>query len=396
MANNKSGIAYQPGYTTKGGGISYQPSYTINPKYGFRYMSQPFVDTVSPITKPSVPIMDAPPKESETVIQQDTTPAVMDSSGDSNVPPNLAPEVAESRGYTQTEANPAALLNVVPVVGPMLSSGFGIENNYGKEGTYDAEGNVFASDGRAYNPITGEAAASYSGNTSFYDSYTDSYGKLRDAGEGVIGSALGDYSASTYNIPREQRNYGATAAGQMGIRDTGTLIRENTALSNPDLIYTEPVYDDFDAVIDYKDPFTGKLKSERMDPTLSPNWDEEIMSPSYNQIGIRDLGIDPTQQGGSGITAFQEQREQGMPVTYGDRSKLGQFTEVRTGESSSDYVPDIGTGSVVETAFGPGVVNSSGQIETAQGTVIQMDNVNDGNVIQKPTQQEDSSNSGGK
>lgn len=393
MANNKSGIAYQPGYTTKGGGISYQPSYTINPKYGFRYLSQPFVDTVSPITKSPVPIMDAPPKESETVVQQETVPAVMDS-GDSNVPPNLAPEVAESRGYTRSEANPAALLNVVPVVGPMISSGFGIENNYGKEGTYDADGNVFASDGRAYNPITGEAAASYSGNTSFYDSYTDSYGKLRDAGEGVIGSALGDYAESTYNIPREQRNYGATAAGQVGIRDTGTLIRENTALSNPDLIYTEPQYDDFGNIIDYKDPFTGKLKSERMDPTLSPNWDEETMSPSYNEIGIRDLGIDPTQQGGSGITAFQEQREQSMPVTYGDRDKLGQFTEVRTGESSSDFVPDIGTGTVVETAFGPGVVNSSGQIETAQGTVIQMDGVNDGNVIQKPTQQEDSSTGG--
>ena len=102
-------------------------------------------------------------------------------------------------------------------------------------------------------------------------------------------------------------------------------------------------------------------------------------------------------KGGSGISAFQQNVDAGMPTVYGDREKLGEFTQVRTGEESSDYAPTIGEGSVVNTNFGPGVVNSSGQVETAQGTVIQMDGVNDGNVIQKPTQPEDTGgNTGGK
>ena len=385
----------------KGAGVAYQPSYTIQPKYGFRYLSQPFVNNVSAgINQPTVPVLTSPPNN-ESAYNNNTSNVVpvMDSNTQNENEDSTTPDysnISQTRGYEKGVSNP---LSVVPYIGGFLAEATDSpEYNFGEPGTTDAYGNIFADNNRSYNPMSGDAYG-YTGPGAFYDGVTDSYSKLREAGANPIASALGSYENSMYNIPRDQRAYGANAAGQQGIRTTTGDIRYNTAISNPNLIFTEPVYGGPGGVeiLDYKDPFTGELKSEffKGKSTGHPGIDSEFVQPSYRDITLADMGLQD--KGGSGISAFQQNVDAGMPTVYGDREKLGEFTQIRTGEESSDYAPTIGEGSVVNTNFGPGVVNSSGQVETAQGTVIQMDGVNDGNVIQKPTQPEDTGgNSGGK
>ncbi len=403
--------------SSSGTGIPYQPSHTIQPKYGFRYSSQPFVDTVSAAGVPNPEIPENPwginkRKVSTTVMDdplEDINQFNQDDDND-NVTPNYT-AMSTARGYKPGSTNPISL---VPYVGTLLAGATKSDKyNFGEPGTTDAYGNVFNEEGRSFNPITG-AAEGYKSPSDWGKSWlgigseeglggsSSSYGKLRAAGESPISAGLGSWENSMHNISREQRAYGANPAGRYGIETTGGNIRHNTAISNPSKIFTEEIYGGPGGyeVVDYRDPFSGQLKSEFDKGT--PVYDEfgqyivDYEKPSHRDITIEELGIDPRAQGGSGISAFQQNKEAGMPTVYGDRDKLGKFTAVRTGLESNDWQPDIGEGSVVETNFGPGVVNSSGQVETAQGTVIQMSGVNDGNVIQKPPEQNDEPSSGGK
>jgi len=104
--------------------------------------------------------------------------------------------VAQQYGYTPTEPSVAGLMGFVPG-GSLISGALGLGDNYGADGTYDSQGNVF-SGGRAYDPITGRPAQSFSSNNAYYDNLKDSYGSLRDAGEGMLSSGLGSYGDSIY------------------------------------------------------------------------------------------------------------------------------------------------------------------------------------------------------
>jgi len=105
--------------------------------------------------------------------------------------------VASQYGYKPTEPSVAGLMGFVPG-GSLISGALGINDNYGADGTYDSQGNVF-SGGRAYNPVTGKPAQSFSNRGTYYDNLKDSYGSLRDAGEGMLSSGLGSYENSVYN-----------------------------------------------------------------------------------------------------------------------------------------------------------------------------------------------------
>jgi len=145
---------------------------------------------------------------------------------------------AQALGYERGTQNP---LGLVPYVGSFLTSLDGPgDYTYGQEGTYDAQGNVFGPAGRAYDPITGRAVASYGTKTDAFNTVTDGYGKLRDAGEGVVSSALGSYDNSVYkqmDLDPTLNIQGARAARNRGvgapINTVAGMIEANTALTDP-------------------------------------------------------------------------------------------------------------------------------------------------------------------
>lgn len=128
--------------------------------------------------------------------------------------------VAQRFGYSPTKANPLAM---VPYIGGMFGSG-----EYGQPGTYDAQGNVFGRDGRAYDPITGAPAASFRSRSDYLENIGDSYNALSASGEGAISSALGSYKNSPYYISRTERMKGLTPAELLGIYTTSGALRSNT------------------------------------------------------------------------------------------------------------------------------------------------------------------------
>lgn len=365
----------------KGTGVAFQPSYTIQPKYGFRYLTQPFVDTVSGagnLQNPvAVPDTYAPPKNISADTQDQTNYIQDDTSNNdnSNIDNTGRTDLAQSYGYTPSPSNPMML---VPG-GAFISDMFGAPTDVGKPGTFDTEGNVYGEDGKSYDIITGQQAG-YATPGDFYDARTSSYDALRDKGLDPVQSFLGTYEGSYLDIPKAQQDYGANPATRDGIRNSMGDIRYNTAIENPELIFTQPQYGDFGDIIGYTDPFTGLTKDQ---------FNQSIQFDDADMVKYRDVSLPGIPEYGSGMQAFNANKEAGNPVVFGDREKLGQFVQ----EDDGSYSPSIGTGTVVNTAFGPGVVNSSGQVETAQGTVIQMSGVNNNNVIQKPTQvQVDQSN----
>jgi len=365
----------------KGTGVAFQPSYTIQPKYGFRYLTQPFVDTVSgpnlqnPIDVPNTysppQVISADTKDQTNYIQSDT------SNNDNEVDNTARTELATSYGYTPSPGNPMMLLPG----GAFLSGIVGAPTDVGKPGTFDSEGNIYGEDGRSYDVVTGQQAG-YATPGDFYDARTSSYDALRNEGLDPIQSFLGTYEGSYLDIPKEQQDYGANPASREGIRNTMGDLRYNTAIENPELIFTNPVYGGPGGyeIVGYRDPFTGLTKDQ---------FNQSVQYNEDDMITFRDISLPGIPEYGSGMQAFRANEQAGNPAVFGDREKLGQFTQ----DDDGNFSPSIGAGTVVNTAFGPGVVNSSGQVETAQGTVIQISGVNNNNVIQKPTQvQVDTSN----
>jgi hypothetical protein len=315
--------------------------------------------------------------------------------------------VAYNRGYDQVQGNPlAGLVNMIPVVGPAISEQMGLQNDYGKAGTADAQGNVFGDKGFAYDLSTGAPAGSYKDRESFYNARKDNYNTLRDLGQDPFQSIFNTYHGSYKDIPKDLQDYGASAAGRAGIDDTGSRLRHNASIYKPDLIFTNPLVDgkpmmDFDKPNDWQDRFTGQSRSDFLnkDAYLSYDLEEGESRPSPKDVTLESMKINPKTHGGSGVRAFTRKREMGIPALPADRSLLGKVpagfnqTILDQGVDGVGNAPNIGE--VVETDFGKGVVNESGQVETGQGTVIQIDGVNNNQVIQKPTQQE-STSSGGK
>ncbi len=109
-------------------------------------------------------------------------------------------DAAANLGYERGNSSPLGLLPGYNLIkGPL---GLGKNDTFGNEGTSDAQGNVFDSTGRAYDPITGRAVASYKDAGAGFNTLKNSYGKLRNH-TGPIESALGSYDNSVYKYMDE-------------------------------------------------------------------------------------------------------------------------------------------------------------------------------------------------
>ena len=310
-----STVTYQPSYSTSKGG-----------RFGFRYLAQPPAPNIS---NPAIP-------PNQTVDSSQATPSKTMGSGSNMQDPfvgdsdfefaaNKIP-AAQSLGYTQ---GTQSLLNAIPVVGTIARmTGYEAPTDtYGDYGTYDAEGNVFGTEGRAYDPITGRAAQSYDKPSDWYGSWlgigtpegafgsSSSYGKLRAAGEGPIQSLLGDYENSLYRQQELNPNLNTAQARAAMLRGTADasgvptmqgIIEANTAMYNPAYAAAQ---------------------------------------------GFADDDID--RMGGTEVT----------------REMLG-FTDARPDPGKISGRFGTQTGDVARTEMGLGVINDLGQIETPTGTVV--------------------------
>lgn len=320
-----STVTYQPSYSTSKGG-----------RFGFRYLAQPPAPNIG---NPAIP-------PNQTVDSSQATPSKTMGSGANMQDPfvgdsdfefaaNKIP-AAQSLGYTQGNQS---LINAIPVVGTIARmTGYeGPKDTYGNYGTYDAEGNVFGTQGRAYDPVTGQAANSYATTGDYLGSYLgigteggflgpdSSYGKLRAAGENIPSSLLGSYENSIYRQAeidptidltdplgrgqaRVNRNIYGSAMGQ-GVNTIGSQIAANTMLSGRGMAGSSGLYSDDDI--------------DRLEKT------------------------DITKE----MLGFTDARPSPGPIS-------GNF-----GTTAGD---------IVGTQSGYGVINESGQIETPSGTVVQV------------------------
>lgn len=247
--------------------IPYQPNYKLQPKTGFRYSAQPFVPPQQPINAPPPLGLDGSAAAPPPVMGGQQGPAYANDpfgdNGDNQFQANNQARInqAQSYGYTQGVQNPAGIVRGIPLVGNFMadSLNMGQDSKYtfGDPGTYDQAGNVFADKGRAYDPITGAPAQSYSA-FSGPDSWTgnwlgigtpegafgssSSYGKLRAAGENPVSSFLGSYDNSVYKQmdmdPSITTLKGARAARMRGanspIENFANSITQNTINARTD------------------------------------------------------------------------------------------------------------------------------------------------------------------
>ena len=252
--------------------IPYQPTYSLQPKYGFRYGPSSFAPPQAPIAPPPAGLQGSPATPPPVMGTQQGTAAPAYTQDPLQAGGDLQNQQAEaynqarinqaqSYGYTQGVQSPAGIVRAVPVVGNFmadsLSMGQDSKYTYGDPGTYDAQGNVFADKGRAYDPITGAPAQSYTKMTG-EDSWlgnaygvgtegglfgSDSgYGKLRAAGESPVSSFLGSYDNSIYKQmdmdPSITTVEGARAARRRGenspIENLANTITQNTLAAQDD------------------------------------------------------------------------------------------------------------------------------------------------------------------
>tara|TARA_Y100000389_G_scaffold77860_1_gene74651 strand:- start:4974 stop:6650 length:1677 start_codon:yes stop_codon:yes gene_type:complete len=231
--------------------IPYQPNYKLQPKTGFRYSAQPFVPPQQPINAPPPLGLDGSAAAPPPVMGGQQGPVYTSDpfggDGGNNFQPNNQARInqAESYGYTQGTQNPAGILRAVPLVGNFIadSLNMGQDSKYtfGNPGTYDQAGNVFADQGRAYDPITGAPAQSYATTGDYFNTVGNSYTNLRNAGENVISSALGSYDNSVYkqmDMDPSLDLQGARAARMRGanspIENFANSITQNTINARTD------------------------------------------------------------------------------------------------------------------------------------------------------------------
>ena len=302
--------------------------------YGNRYGPSGFAPSVAP------PIPSASPNpapwtyrfnqpQAQQAAPPPPTPAPPQQSDNEDSGPRDNTAVAQGYGYQRGTGNYGGLGSVLGFATgiPFLGAGaewaqdkLGLPGNYGDYGTTDAYGNTFAGSGRAYDPITGRAVNSYRDTGSAWQGVKGSYQNLRNAGEGVVSSALGSYENSIHNpyyadqgyLPehaRAARLRGGASAAE-GITSTNALINQNSGLQE-----IAPV---------------GSLDAAEASAT----------PPAPVAITGEQLGFDNT------------------------RAFSADQASQNTGVWGSD------AGDLAATEFGPGVINESGQVEHGRGTVV--------------------------
>jgi len=226
---------------------------------------------------------------------------------------------AQALGYTQGTQNPLGIALGLMPGGSFLMDALDINKDYtyGNYGTYDTEGNVFGREGRAYDPITGRAAQSYASKDDWFNTVGNSYSKLRAAGEDIPNSMFGSYENSLYaqQAINPSLNTAQARAAQLrgtadarGVPTMQGLIEANTAM-----------YD-----------------------------------PAYaSSQGFAEDDLDRI--GGAAITAEMLGFDGSRPAPSNISGRFGTQP-----------------GDIARTEMGLGVINESGQIETPQGTVVQM------------------------
>ena len=309
----------------------YQENYSTNPKFGFRYLKPaspvPAVAPVGMDANAPPAVMDTSPTGAEPYHNVDSTAPSRE------VSPELRQNVASSYGYTKGTQNPNMMLGALGafagVPGMSFLQGEDSESTFGQPGTYDAQGNVFGDDGIAYDPISGDVG-NYKDMGTWWDSKKSGYDSLRDKGFNPVAAGLGDYSNSPHYISNLERRFGITPANKAGIMDTMGMVRSNTLGKN--------IFDNEENYL--RDSFEGY--------NITP----EMLGLDTNLLGKTHTGI--------------EQLLENPQATFADIGSIG--------------TPDAKAGQVVKTQDGSiGVVNDSGQIQTAQGTLVQMEgeNLND-------------------
>tara|TARA_R110002073_G_scaffold283253_2_gene447515 strand:+ start:486 stop:1604 length:1119 start_codon:yes stop_codon:yes gene_type:complete len=267
-------------------------------------------------------------------------------------------DVAAASGYERGTQNPLNMMKILPG-GNFLANAMNIGENdtFGNAYTADSSGNVFAPNSsginRAYDPITGRVVPGVAGSFgSGVSTIKDSYGKLRDAGEGVIGSALGSYDNSIYRHMDENPGMSKTAARTARLRGDGSPIRstagqitQNTRLgpdNNPGVLNSSELDNNPNAegvsISPYQLGFDGS-RSTTVNSTTG-NWGSgagDIVGLSGNQLGV----LSPNYRDAQG-----KMQKTGTNITYdnsgnytGDRVNLqsptGTVTSIRdskTGE----------------------------------------------------------------
>jgi len=334
-----------------------QQAYSTNigaqPTTGFR-RAIPGVQGAGPSTPPvgTVPGMPAPP----TTSSSGTTAAASTGGNEDDTfgSPDYRP-ISQSYGYTAAQSNPlAGMLSLVPG-GSLINSALNINPDYGRPGTYDAQGNIFGESGRAYNPITGAAAQSYASPSAYKDNLFGSYNQLRTVGENPISSGLGSYENSVYNISRADRMAGITPAGQQGITTTYGLMRSNADLApgeTPANIELRDLGLDPNAR-NYGVPETG-LTGE----IGTGAGDVFISGGSYNPYVVSDTGS-MTGQSGTLVSTTNPLTGEKVSLLGDDGSTAGSASRV---QEMLDYNADMGGdedyspsgGTSVKSGFGAG------------------------------------------
>lgn len=336
--------------------IPFQPTYSVQPKHGFRYAAQPAVANVAPAAPPKVGL-DGSKAAAPPVMDKPQATYMSDPFEGNDFQQTNNTGVAQKLGYQQPASNIAGGIGTVlgAMAGiPMVGSALGSASEkldqsgkpaYGTEGTYDAQGNIFGSEGRAYDPITGSAVASYKDKSSALNTVTDSYGNLREAGENPVSSALGSYDNSVYNVSRADRMSGVTPSGQAGLRSTYSLMRDNTR--------GEAYGDDFNEITpdmlgfgnerDYGIPetgLTGEIGSDAGDVFISgDSYQPYVVSDSGSLTGKSGTLVqtsDPLT--GQSVSMFSKNDDGDGYTTAGSASKAADIQKNAAVKSSMDYV----------------------------------------------------------
>lgn len=174
----------------------YQPNPQYQPRFGFRYVKpSPHAPATAPLGQPTTP-------------QQPTTPRPGPVSGTADTQALAEGEQTIDQGSNEREAlnnrGVAQGLGYTPTdregIPGLLSAGkrlFG-QTDYGRAGTYDEQGNVFGSTGRAYNPITGRPEQNFANLGAYADTVGSGYQNLRAAGHNPVAAAFGSYERSPH------------------------------------------------------------------------------------------------------------------------------------------------------------------------------------------------------
>ena len=181
--DNTSGVA--------SGGVPYQPAYTIQPKYGFRYSTQPFVDPYQDTYNPKY---TAPPQK-QIIPPNSTVPIIENNDSNNNDVANAnqsavtqmsidAAQAANTRDYDLEEKG---VFDRGQVYGPSASNALGAmipgygfmsgltgpavpTSGYGSPGSISSlTGGVFDDQSRSYNPVTGVYNQEYGTQRAFTD-----------------------------------------------------------------------------------------------------------------------------------------------------------------------------------------------------------------------------------